>query len=176
MYHDMLQEARNRHNDEAIRELEGIAPYPPPSADIRKLRIANQWAGALLGPPPGAAEKHLESMMRVVVSAPEYSLVDDYEFVHAPEFSAEVLLPLSSQELSAPRQRDQRGTELYLARFRAVGPLLTVHQFSIHIVESGHGNSLTAARPAQILTRYQPAKQTERLARKTGRPTPMVCG
>ena len=93
LYHDTLQEARNRHNDKAIRELEGIAPYPPPSADIRKLRIANQWAGALLGPPPGAAENHLESMMRVVVSAPEYSLVDDYEFVRAPEFSAEVLLP-----------------------------------------------------------------------------------
>ena len=93
LYHDMLQEARNRHNDEATRELEGIAPYPPPNADIRKLRIVNQWAGALLGPPPRAAENHLESMMQVVVSAPEYSLVDDYEFVRAPEFSAEVLLP-----------------------------------------------------------------------------------
>lgn len=93
LYHDTLQEARNRHNDEAIRELEGIAPYPPPRAEIRKLRIANQWAGALLGPPPGAAENHIESMMRVVLSAPEYSLVDDYEFVRAPEFSAQVLLP-----------------------------------------------------------------------------------
>jgi len=93
LYHDMLQEARNRHNDKATRELEGIAPYPPPSADIRKLRIVNQWAGTLLGPPPRAAENHLESMMQVVVSAPEYSLVDDYEFIRAPEFSAGVLLP-----------------------------------------------------------------------------------
>jgi len=60
-------------------------------------------AGALLGPPPRAAENHLESMMRVVVSALEYSLVDDYEFVRAPEVSAKVLFPqLMSLDMTKP--------------------------------------------------------------------------
>jgi hypothetical protein len=39
------------------------------------------------------ADRVENGMIRVVVSAPEYSLVDDYEFFHAPEFSAEVLFP-----------------------------------------------------------------------------------
>ena len=60
-------------------------------------------AGALLGPPPRAVENHLESMMRVVVSALEYSFVHDYEFVRAPEVSAKVLLPqLMSLDMTKP--------------------------------------------------------------------------
>ena len=93
LYHDALQQARNRGNKEAIKELESITPYPPPRADLRKLLIANKWAGELLGPPPSAAGVNVKSMMLAVVSAPEYSLVDDYGFFRAQMFSAEILLP-----------------------------------------------------------------------------------
>jgi len=30
VYKNALQEARNRHNEQAVKELERIAPYPPP--------------------------------------------------------------------------------------------------------------------------------------------------
>src|SRR6202046_3820919 len=41
-YQDALQKARNRHNEQAVKELEGIAPFVPPNVDFRKGSIARR--------------------------------------------------------------------------------------------------------------------------------------
>jgi len=93
LYEDTLQQARKSHNEQAIKELESIAPYPPPKADLEKLLIANKWAGELLGPPPnGAGFSDVRRLLTDLVSAPEYSLLDDYGFIRGQSLST-VLLP-----------------------------------------------------------------------------------
>lgn len=90
LYRDTLQEARDRHNEQAIQDLESIAPYPPPVADLRKLLIANHWAGTLLG--PSSEFTNVRRILSDVISAPEYSLADDYGFIRGQQFSA-ILFP-----------------------------------------------------------------------------------
>jgi pimeloyl-ACP methyl ester carboxylesterase len=93
-YQDALQQARNRHNEQAVKELENIAPYPPANADLRKMFIANKWAAAFLGPAPSAAGfTDVKRIVSSIVSAPEYSLVDDYGFIRGQMFSGEILFP-----------------------------------------------------------------------------------
>jgi proline iminopeptidase len=102
VYQDTLQQARSRHNEQAIKDLESIAPYPPPNPDVDKMFVANQWAAELLGPPPSAAGfTSVKRILSAVVSAPEYSLADDYGFVRGQMFSGEILFPeLTKVDLS----------------------------------------------------------------------------
>jgi proline iminopeptidase len=94
VYRDALQQARSRRNDPALKELESIAPYPPPVADLRKLLIANKWAARLLGPPLSAAGfTNIPRIVSAIFSAPEYSLADDFGFFRGQKFSARSLLP-----------------------------------------------------------------------------------
>jgi len=93
-YQDALQEARGSHNEQAIRELESIAPYPAQSVDLMKGQIAKNWEVALLGPPSnGVAFVDARRMIASVLSAPEYSLADDFGFFQGQLFSLEVLVP-----------------------------------------------------------------------------------
>jgi len=102
IYRDDLEQARNRQNKQAIQELESIAPYPAPNADERKTFVANKWAGKLLGPPPAGAQfTDVKRILTAVVSAPEYSLADDFGFVRGQMLSVEVFLPqLSAVDLT----------------------------------------------------------------------------
>ena len=95
IYQDALQQARNNHNEQAIKELESIAPYPPLNPDFEKMSTANRWAGRLLGPPPTSQPAFTDAkrLITSLVSAPEYSLRDDYSFVRGLQFSAETLFP-----------------------------------------------------------------------------------
>ena len=94
IYQDELNQARSRHDEQAVKELESIAPYPLPNADERKTLIANRWAGKLLGPPEtGASFTDIKRILLAVVSAPEYSLADDFGFVRGQMFSLEAMLP-----------------------------------------------------------------------------------
>ncbi len=94
VYRDELNQARSRYDEQAVKELESIAPYPPPNADERKTFIANRWAGKLLGPPEtGASFTDVRRILFAVVSAPEYSLADDFGFVRGQMFSLETMLP-----------------------------------------------------------------------------------
>src|SRR5579872_4597152 len=54
-YNDALQEARTRHNEQAIKDLESIAPYPPPNPDSNKMAMARNWERDLLAQSPDAA-------------------------------------------------------------------------------------------------------------------------
>jgi proline iminopeptidase len=101
-YQEALQQARNRRNQPAIQELQALAPYPPPVADMRKMFVANKWAGHLLGPPRKPDSfTDMRRILTSVISAPEYSLADDIGFVRGQMLSGEVLFPeLSLVDLS----------------------------------------------------------------------------
>ncbi len=93
-YRDALQQAGQTHNERAVKDLESIAPYPPPNLDLRKGSIARYWEGELLGPPPSAtAFMNVRRLLSDLVSAPEYSLLDDYSFVRGQSLSLEILIP-----------------------------------------------------------------------------------
>lgn len=95
-YQDALQQARTRNNAQAVKELESIAPYPSPSVDMTKTSIVRQWEQELLGPPPGVPDfTDARRLLLDLVSAPEYSFADDYNFVHGQFvlFSLKILLP-----------------------------------------------------------------------------------
>jgi proline iminopeptidase len=94
MYHDALQKARARHNEQAVKDLESIAPYPPAGVDFGKDAVVNTWASELLGPATnGAAFTDVGRLLTDVLSAPEYSLADDYGFVRGQQLSLNVFLP-----------------------------------------------------------------------------------
>jgi pimeloyl-ACP methyl ester carboxylesterase len=93
-YRDALQQARNGHNEQAVKELESIAPFVPPNVDFRKGSIARRWEAELLGPPRTAARfENVRRLMSDLVSAPEYSLADDYGFVRGQSLSLDIMLP-----------------------------------------------------------------------------------
>jgi proline iminopeptidase len=93
-YQDALQEASSAHNLQAIRDLKGIAPYPPPTLDDQKMGIARYWEGRLLGPPPSpGAFTNPRRLLMDVVSAPQYSLADDLGFIHGMSASREIFSP-----------------------------------------------------------------------------------
>jgi pimeloyl-ACP methyl ester carboxylesterase len=94
MYRDVLAAARERRNQNAIKDLESVAPYPPPRLSFRKDSIVNQWAGELLGPHSRQPEfTNIKRLLLDLVSAPEYSLGDDYAFVRGQQLSLNVFLP-----------------------------------------------------------------------------------
>jgi pimeloyl-ACP methyl ester carboxylesterase len=94
VFRDAVQQARDSHNEQAVKYLESIAHYPPPNADLAVMSNVNQWAEQLLGPPPsGQGFTDIRRLLSDLVSAPEYSLADDYGFIRGQSLSANVLLP-----------------------------------------------------------------------------------
>jgi proline iminopeptidase len=91
-YRDALQAARSSHNQPAVRELESNAPSQ--NVDLRKGQVTENWQAALLGPPPnGVAFMNMRRLLLDLVSAPEYSLADDFSFPRGQLFSLEILIP-----------------------------------------------------------------------------------
>ena len=92
-YRDALQEARSSHNEQAVGELQSIAPYPSPDTDLGKGQTAKNWEAALLGPKNVAAFVDGRRIATSLVSAPEYSLADDLGFLQGQLFSLEIFVP-----------------------------------------------------------------------------------
>jgi pimeloyl-ACP methyl ester carboxylesterase len=93
-YNDALQEARSRHNEQAIKDLEGIAPYPPPNPDSNKMAIARNWERDLLAQSPDAAGfLDIKRIITGIVSTPGYSLADDLGFFRGQMLSLNTFLP-----------------------------------------------------------------------------------
>jgi len=93
-YRDALRQAGENHNERALKDLQSIAPYPSPNMDLRKGLIARYWEGELLGPSPSArAFMNVRRLLTDLVSAPEYSLVDDYSFVRGQSRSLKIFVP-----------------------------------------------------------------------------------
>lgn len=101
-YQDALQQAHNSQNDQAIKDLESIAPYSPANPNFRKDSIARYWEERLLGPAPSTAGfTNVRRLLSDLISAPEYSLRDDLAFIHGQRFSLNVMLPqLGSVDLT----------------------------------------------------------------------------
>jgi proline iminopeptidase len=94
VYRDDLWQAHNRGNEQAVKELESIAPYPDPNADPGKMFIANKWAAQLLGPPPSRAGfTDVRRLLTDLVSSPEYSLADDFGFIRGQSLSLNTFAP-----------------------------------------------------------------------------------
>jgi pimeloyl-ACP methyl ester carboxylesterase len=94
MYQDELQTARDRNNEQALAQLNSIAPYPTPSFDFKKDSVVHNWSDILLGPPPGdRAFINVKRILTDLVSCPEYSLADDYGFIKGRGFSFGILIP-----------------------------------------------------------------------------------
>jgi pimeloyl-ACP methyl ester carboxylesterase len=90
-YKDALQQARASHNEQAVKELESIAPYPPAKFELSKGFVVRHWEGALLGPPPGSPQfLNIKRLLFDVFSSPEYSLADDYGFIRGQALSLNV--------------------------------------------------------------------------------------
>jgi pimeloyl-ACP methyl ester carboxylesterase len=93
-YQDALQQARKVRNEQAVKDLEGIAPYPPSNFDFGKTSILRNWERDLLGPPPSTPQfVDTKRILSSVISAPEYSLADDYGWLQGNPFSLDVMLP-----------------------------------------------------------------------------------
>jgi len=93
IYQTTLEQARKIHNQEAVRELESIAPYPA-NMDMRTVLIANKWAGELNRIPPDTPDfTDVRRLLGDALSSPEYSLADVRAFIRGSEVSAEALLP-----------------------------------------------------------------------------------
>ncbi|HLN00792.1 MAG TPA: alpha/beta hydrolase [Bryobacteraceae bacterium] len=106
-YRDALQEARRRHNEPAIKQLESIAPYS--NADREKEGIARYWEGQLLGPPPGPGGfTDVRRILLDLVSAPDYSLLDDFGFIRGQSLSLDVFLPQLAKVNLTPLGADFR--------------------------------------------------------------------
>jgi pimeloyl-ACP methyl ester carboxylesterase len=94
LYQDELQQARDLHNEQAIKQLESIAPYPTPNFDFKKDSVVHNWSDELLGPPPSeAAFINGRRIVSDLLSSPEYSLADDYGFIKGQQFSFGVFIP-----------------------------------------------------------------------------------
>jgi|SRR5215469_2414964 len=93
-YRDALQQARDSHNEQAIKELEGVAPYPAANFEFQKSQIARTWEQRLLGPPSGPESfTDVRRILTSLVSAPEYSIADDVGFIRGTTFSIQTMLP-----------------------------------------------------------------------------------
>jgi len=93
-YDDALARARTQHRTDAIKELEGLSPYPSPTLDLRKGSIAQTWEARLLGPPADRPQFiDVPRLLSTLLTAPEYSLGDVYGFTRAQIFSLETLIP-----------------------------------------------------------------------------------
>jgi pimeloyl-ACP methyl ester carboxylesterase len=93
-YREVLQAARDQHNERGVKELESIAPYPPATPDFNKTQVVRNWESTLLGLPP--SEKSFTNTKRILttmVSAPEYSLADDVGWIRGQTFSLETMFP-----------------------------------------------------------------------------------
>jgi proline iminopeptidase len=92
-YQDALQQAGKSRNEQAVKDLESIGPYPP-DMDLRKASIARYWEEKLLGPPPSVnGFTNVKRLLSDLVSSPEYSLADDYSFIRGQSLSLKIFLP-----------------------------------------------------------------------------------
>ena len=113
-YRDALQEARRRHNEQAVRELESSAPSS--TQDLRKGQTRGTWQAALLGPPAnGVAFLDARRLVTSLVSTPEYSLADVFAYARGQLFSLEILIPQAQNVDLTQLGSDFRVPILFLA-------------------------------------------------------------
>lgn len=90
LYQETLEAARRTQNQKAIQQLTAIAPYPSPNITFQQIRTMRRWSVTLIGPPQSG-----DSVMdlKAIFVAPEYSLINDVDWIRGQLFSVELLLP-----------------------------------------------------------------------------------
>jgi proline iminopeptidase len=89
LYRDTLEQAHATQNKKAIQELDAIAPYPSANITFRQIRTLREWSGTLIGP---AQSGDAAMSLQVIFLAPQYSLLDDVNWIRGQLFSVEALL------------------------------------------------------------------------------------
>ena len=111
LYKDTMEEALRTQNKDAIQQLTSIAPYPTPNITFKQIRIVREWSGALIGPKQsGDAAMGLKT----IFLAPEYSLINDLDWIRGQLFSVDTLLPDLSKVDFADLGYDYRGPVFFL--------------------------------------------------------------
>jgi proline iminopeptidase len=90
LYNETLEEARRIQNKDAIQQLTSIAPYPSQNITFKQIRIVRQWSGALIG--PSQTDESWMSPQAIFV-APEYSLLNNLDWIRGQFFSIDMILP-----------------------------------------------------------------------------------
>ncbi len=90
LYQDTLDEARRTQNKKAIEQLTAIAPYPSSNVTFQQIRTVREWSSTLIGPPEGDQPA---MGLHAIFTAPEYSLLNDIDWIRGQFFSIDMLLP-----------------------------------------------------------------------------------
>jgi len=89
LYRDTLEQARRNGNKEAIQQLSSIAPYPSANVTFQQIRVVREWSGKLIGPLGGDDSS---MSLKAIFLAPEYSLINDIDWMRGQLFSVDILL------------------------------------------------------------------------------------
>ncbi len=111
LYKETMAEAQRVQIQEAIKQLTSIAPYPSRNITFDQIRIVRQWSGALIG--PKGADESLMGLKAIFIS-PEYSLVNDLDWIRGQLFSVEMILPELTKVNLADMGLDYRGPIFFL--------------------------------------------------------------
>jgi proline iminopeptidase len=113
LYRDTLAEAQRTQNQEAIKQLTAIAPYPTPAVTFHQIRVVREWSAALIGPPPSPGHESVTGL-KTIFYAPEYSLMNDIDWMRGQLFSVDMLLPGLSKVHFADLGYDYRAPIFFL--------------------------------------------------------------
>lgn len=109
----VLEEARQRGNEKAVKELEGIAPYPSETKfEKRKLFVQRKWVARFGGSHPGAERVETNRLMNLLFS-PYMSLSDIFLyfwFYHGP--GGIPYIPLMNEKLHMDFRKTHRRFEI----------------------------------------------------------------
>jgi proline iminopeptidase len=111
LYQESLAEARRTQNQKALKELNGISPYPSANVTFQQIRVVRQWSAALIGP-QGSDESWMSE--KAIFLAPEYSLADDIGWFRGIFFSVDTLLSDLSKANFADLGYNYRGPIFFL--------------------------------------------------------------
>jgi pimeloyl-ACP methyl ester carboxylesterase len=89
LYKETLDEAQRVQNKEAIQQLTAIAPYPTPGVTTQQIFTVRKWSGALIGPKNSGDDA---MGLKTIFLTPEYSLLNDVDWIRGQLFSVNVLL------------------------------------------------------------------------------------
>ncbi|MGA2095397.1 MAG: alpha/beta hydrolase [Candidatus Acidiferrum sp.] len=111
LYKETLEAAHLAQNQEAMKQLSAIAPYPSPDITFAQIRTVREWSGALIGP-KGTDESWMG--LKSIFVSPEYSLVNDLDWIRGQLFSIETLLPALKNLKFSDQGYDYRGPIFFL--------------------------------------------------------------
>lgn len=103
LYRRLIELATKAQNEEALRELKALAPYPGPNRTIEDTLLVRKWARRFNGGWYGKPD--LDLFFALPDWAPEYTQTDVDALVPATQWFSRTLGSSRSQTADAPRER-----------------------------------------------------------------------